>query len=62
MESSEQVLGIIKSLKAEDFLDYNLVLTTRRIVLVHARDLSFPEPGASREWIDWMEPQQLNVK
>ena len=45
MESSEQVLDIIESLQSDDFHDYNLVLTDRRIVLIHTRSLRFPELG-----------------
>jgi hypothetical protein len=45
MEGSEQVLDIIESLQSDDFHDYNIVLTTRRIVLIHTRSLRFPEFG-----------------
>ena len=48
MEGSEQVLDIIESLQSDDSRDYNMVLTTRRIVLVHTRSLRFPELGLAK--------------
>jgi hypothetical protein len=53
MEDSEQVLGIIEGLQSKDgpFLDYNLVLTTRRLVLIHARSLKIPEVGLAKGWL-----------
>ena len=48
MEGSEQVLDIIESLQSDDCRDYNMVLTTRRIVLIHARSLRFPELGLAK--------------
>jgi hypothetical protein len=37
MEDSEQVLAVIEGLSSDDFDNYNLVLTTRRIVLMRTR-------------------------
>ncbi len=50
MEGSEQVSAIIEGLSSNDppFFDYNLVLTTRRIVLIHTRSLRYPELGLAK--------------
>ncbi|MGD0451175.1 MAG: hypothetical protein ABSA79_09010 [Candidatus Bathyarchaeia archaeon] len=54
MEGSEQVLDIIESLQSDDFRDYNLILTTRRIVLIRTRSLRFPELGLVKGgWWGW---------
>jgi hypothetical protein len=50
MEGSEQVLATIEGLRSDDLTTYyNLVLTTRRIVLVHTPDLPVnPEIGLAK--------------
>lgn len=50
MEGSEQVLAIIEGLSSDDSIDsYNLVLTTRRIVLMHTiNPLVSPEVGLAK--------------
>jgi len=50
MEGSEQVSAIIEGLSSADFpfYDYNLVVTTRRIVLIRIRSLRYPELGLAK--------------
>jgi len=50
MEGSEQVLAIIEGLRSSDLnAYYNLVLTTRRIILLHTPDLPVsPEIGLAK--------------